>query len=269
MSKDKLLFGRAGQSQLFVYDHVTGQYLSTIPTIGNYEPYDALWTPTGNIVYTTLPVGVHIALNNSNKKKGRVVYHLFESGAAKDVEMTRPSLLSISDEGEDKPKKIYLADYNDGVFESTNDGVKWNLIFKPTDEWHCWQVIKVKNDEKNDVFWTLERRGDKRRLRVYIRNSDKDFTEKNISLTTIDGKHINLSKSSLAYDGNRKIFLSERDNKAVHVLSVDGHYKRQLLSSHDIKNEPWRLAVYGESLYVGQYDGVVEEFPLTSEKDDR
>ena len=58
-----------------------------------------------------------------------------------------------------------------------------------------------------------------------------------INVSKTNGKHIDLSYSIiLSYDGNMNIFLSDSDNKAVHVLSVNGQYHCQLLSSHHIKN---------------------------------
>ena len=97
------------------------------------------------------------------------------------------------------------------------------------------------------------------------RRSDGNVTWRDISVPTTDRKHIDLLYSRLSYDGNMNIFLSECHNKAVHVLSVNGQYHCQLLSSHHFKKKPGRLAVDKERqlLYVGQARGFVGVFELT------
>ena len=244
---DKLLVSCDVLSQLFIYSR-EGRHLSTI-TI-NDQLYDATWTPRGKIVYTT----------HSNKVVVRS-----ESGKVITThnQMTSPRHLSISNE-----KVIYLADSYRGVYQSTDDGISWNLVFKPTDGWHCREVIKVTTDHSDD-FWTLETSdNDENHLCVYSvdrRRFDGNVTWRDINVPTTDGKHIDLLYSSLSYDGNMNIFLSDLHNKAVHVLSVNGQYHCQLLSSHHIKNWPYRLAVDKEHqlLYLGQSFTLVEVFKLT------
>ena len=251
MFNGKLLFGRARHTQLYIYDQDTGQYRSTITLPDNGGLYDAKWTSTGNIVYST--------------RKTKNVGVISESGEVivTPIQMKKPRLFSVFED-----KIIYLADYFDGVFESTDDGVNWRFIFKPSNEWHCWQVIKIKNSDGSDEFWSLEKgsdnRIDKRQLCVYKRHSDDNFTWTDVNITA---KRIDLSKSSLSFDGNKNFFLSERSKKIVHMLSLEGLYQHQLLSSNDIAKEPWRLAVDKKLLYVGQFEGVVEEFLLTSGND--
>ena len=248
---DKLLVSRRRISRLFIYSR-EGRHLSTITINNNDKLYDATWTPRGNIVYTT---------NCSNK-----VVVMSESGKviATHTQMTEPLRLSVFNDD-----IIYLADSKTGVYQSTDDGVSWSLVFKSTDGWHCYQVIKVTTDHSDD-FWTLEYNSDNNsyHLRVYSvdrRRSDGNVTWRNINVPTTDGKHINLSYSKLSYDGNMNIFLSDYHNKAVHVLLVNGQYHCQLLSSHHIKNNPFRLAVDKERqlLYVGQGKSVVGVFKLT------
>ena len=178
------------------------------------------------------------------------------------TQMTSPRWLSVSNDG-----IIYLADKETGVYQSTDDGVSWSFVFKSTDGWHCWQVIKVTTDHSDD-FWTLEENDNNDHLRVYSvdrRRTDGNVPWRDINVPTTDGKHIDLEYSSLSYDGNMNIFLSDFGNQAVHVLSVNGQYHCQLLSSHHIKNEPCILAVDKERqlLYVGQECRVVAVFELT------
>ena len=247
---DKLLVSDDSLFQLFIYSR-EGRHLSTITTNNNDKLKDATWTPRGNIVYTTC---------NSNK-----VVVMSESGKVitTHTQMTEPQYLSVSNDD-----IIYLTDSNSGVYQSTDDGVSWSFVFKSTGGWHCWQVIKVTTDPSDD-FWTLKYSNKNNwHLCVYStdrRRSDGYVTRRDINVTTTDGKHINLSGSRLSYDGNMYIFLSGCYNNAVHVLSVNGQYHCQLLSSHHIKNEPCRLAVDKERqlLYVGQNFGVVGVFKLT------
>ena len=245
----KLVVSRVGLSQLFFYSR-EGRYLSTISTNDNDKLFDATWTPRGNIVYTTY----------SNK-----VVVMSESGKVltTHTQMTSPRYLRVSNDD-----LIYLADWKIGVYQSTDDGVSWSLVFKSTYGRHCLQVNKMTTDYSDD-FWTLEYNDDENyHLRVYSvdrRRSDCYVTWRDINVPTTDGKHIDLFNSRLSYDGNMNIFLSDYHNKAVHVLSVNGQYHCQLLSSHHFKNEPCRLAVDRERqlLYVGQKEGVVGVFKLT------
>ena len=247
---DKLLVSDINFSQLFIYSR-EGRLLSTITTNNNDMLWDATWTPRGNIVYTTYRSNKVVVMSESGKV---ITTH---------TQMTDPRYISVSCDD-----IIYLADYKTGVYQSTDDGVSWSLVFKSTDGWHCEQVIKVTTDLSDD-FWTLEKsNNNKYHLRVYSvdrRRSDGYVTWRGINVRTTDGKHINLSDSRLSYDGNMNIFLSDYHNKAVHVLLVNGQYHCQLLSSHHIKNEPFRLAVDKERqlLYVGQKFGVVGVFKLT------
>ena len=247
---DKLLLSGYGLSQLFIYSH-EGRHLSTITINDNDKLYDAAWTPRGNIVYTTCNCNKVVVMSES----GEVI--------STHTQVTAPQYVSVSNH------IIYLADRETGVYQSTDDGITWNHVFKSTDGWHCWQVIKVTTDHSDD-FWTLERSDKNKHLRVYSvnrRHSDGNVTWRDINVPTTDGKPINLLYSSLSYDGNMNIFLSDCHNKAVHVFSVNGQYHCQLLSSHHINHRPCRLAAdkKDQLLYVGQDESVVEVFKITYE----
>ena len=178
------------------------------------------------------------------------------------TQMTDPRFLSVLNDD-----AIYLADGTKGVYQSTDDGVSWSLVFKSTSGWQCGQVIKVTTDQSDDL-WTLEESSGNKHLRVYSvdkRRSEVNVIKRDVNVPKTDGKHINLNHSRLSYDGNMNIFLVDWANKAVHVLSVNGQYHCQLLSPHNLKNKPCRLAVdkKRQVLYVGQDRGVVEAFKLT------
>ena len=243
---DKLLVSGYGLPQLFIYSR-EGRHLFTITIKDNDRLCDATWKPRGYIVYAT---------ENSNKV---VVMSQSDKVITTHTQMTEPRYLSVSCDN-----IIYLADSKTGVYQSTDDGVSWSLVFKSTDGWHGFQVIKVTTDH-SDNFWTLEHSVNNNwHPRVYRRRSDGSVTWRDINVTTTDGKHINLSYSTLSYDGNMNIFLSDYYNKAVHVLSVNGQFHCQLLSSNHLKDNPYRLVVDKERqlLYVGQVQGVVGVFNL-------
>ena len=246
---DKLLVSCNGLSHLFIYSR-EGRHLTTITTNDNDVLYDATWTPRGNIVYTTGYSKKVVVMSESGKV---ITTH---------TQMTRPLHFSVSNDD-----IIYLADFKTGVYQSADDGVSWSLVFKPTDGWHCMQVIKVTTDQSDD-FWTQGKCDNNRHLRVYSMDRgsfDGNVTWRDINVPTTDGKHMDLSYTSLSHDANMNIFLSDYLNKTVHVLSVNGQYHCQLLSSHHIKNEPCILTVdkKHQLLYVGHREGVVRVFKLT------
>ena len=246
---DKLLIGRSGFSQLFTFSR-EGQCLTNITT--NDEINDASWTPRGNIVFCTWTNRVVVA-----SESGKVILTHVHIGS--------PRRFSISNDD-----IIYLADKRlSGVYQSTDDGVSWSIVFKSTDGWGCLQVIKVATNNGND-FWTVEEQGEFNnvyQLRVYsvdgqFPNSTVTWIDVNVPATS--SKRMNLFFSSLSYDGNMNIFLSD-SNKAVHVFSSNGSYHIQLLSSHHIKYRPCSLSIdrQRQLLYVGQALGTVEVFKLT------
>ena len=248
--KNKLLLGGEDFSQLFIYSN-EGVYLSNITTTDdNITLWDATWTPSGNIVYTKFNCGELVVMTESAEI---IIKH---------TQMTKPWYFSVSDD------IIYLTDLDEGVYQSTDDGISWSLVFKTTAGWDCEHVIKAITDLSDD-YWTLESDDKyKRHLSVYSvdrRLSNGNVTWRNINLPKTNGKNIELFNSRLSLDSSMNIFLSDLDNKAVHVFSANGKYHRQLLSSKHIKDKPTRIAVDKERqlLYVGQQSGVVEVFTLT------
>ena len=61
---------------------------------------------------------------------------------------------------------IYVADYWEGVCESTDGGITWSFVFQLIDGWHSIEIVKVETDQ-NDDFWTIARRDDNFQLHVY------------------------------------------------------------------------------------------------------
>ena len=237
-------------SQLFIYS-CEGHYLSTIRINGN--PFDATWTPRGNIVYTTcnsIQIGSVVVMS----KTGTVIEAHYPS--------KKPLYLSVSKDF------IYLTDMYLGVYRSTNDGVWWSLVLVSHVNWFCNQVIQVTTGIDNiDDLWTLEFNRDKYRLGVYrisTRRPHDNVTWKEINVTKTDGSRIQLHSSRLSHNGNNNVFLLEFFKKEVHFFSVTGRYRGQLSLSHQINNRSERLAVDREHqiLYIGQELGVVGVFQL-------
>ena len=247
VSNNTLLISYILSSHLFIYSR-EGHHLTTITTDERVLLCDATWTPRGKIVYAAC--------------EGRVVV-MSESGKVitKHSHIKTPQLLSIAYDD-----AIYLADRYTGVYQSTDDGFSWNLVFNSAGGWHCLQVIKMTSNHNED-FWTLEDNGDnKNHLRVYSvdrRRSDSNVMWIDKTIIATDGIYIDLSYIRMSNDGNMNIFLSDQYNKAVYMLSMNGQYHCQLLPPHRLKDTPLRVAVDKERqlLYVGQYK-TVEVFKL-------
>lgn len=241
----KLLASFTGFTQLVITSQ-EGSQISSITTNRNEELYDASWTPGGKIVYTTI-----------NTKK---VVLTSESGLIIALsQMSDPRYFSISDD------VMYLSDWQAGVYQSTDDGVNWSLVFEPIDNWKVWQVIKVTANHSGD-FWSLAYRNG-----IFgVCSMDGRRLDGNVKVRIIDmpsstsDRSIDLSRSKLSYDGNMNIFLSDHENKAVHIFSVTGQYHCQILSSRHIKKEPCKVAIDKKRklLYVGQNEGLVGVFNL-------
>ena len=249
---DMLLVGFRGLSQLLIIN-CEGHYVSTIRI--NYcdhcHLYDATWTPRGKIVYTTY--NKEIAVMSASDKE------VFTSQTMSD-----PRRFSVSNDD-----VIYLADWEDGVFQSTDNGFNWNLVFKPPDGRHCLQVIKVFNDDSED-FWALESENNNSYLRIYSLNKrhsdDNIMAWRNVDVHTSDGNCIDISaNSSLSYDGNMSVFINDCDNSTIHIFSVKGHHHNVLLSSDQMKNCTYKLAVDTnyQRLYLGQCGSTVRVFQFS------
>ena len=180
---DKLLASCAYCSQLLIYS-CEGRHLSTITINDNYKVRDATWTPCGNIVYTTWNSNNVVTITESAK-----VFAIY-------TPMKSPDLLSVSNDN-----IIYLADrWERAVYQSKDNGISWSVVFKSNDKQHCRQVIKVTTDHRDD-FWTLGYSSNYNNHHILVYSADKsrvndNVTWKNVNVSTIDGKHIDLSSGS-------------------------------------------------------------------------
>ena len=250
--QDKLLIGCLSLSQLLIYD-CEGRYLFTIYIIG--QPRDAIWTSNGSIVLTKFNYNTVVVISDSGKV---ITTH---------TQISNPGYFSASDDG-----IIYLADIMEGVYQSTDNGMSWGLVFKSANGWHCLLVIKVTKDYFDD-FWALEFDSSKYHLRVYSVNTNCftcNVTWIDVNATTIFDKHINLSPDSIMlHDGFMSVFFSDFDNKLIQVFSIDGLYCCQLPSFRNGKQTAWKMVINNKRhlLYVG-YKSQVEVFELTYGKKD-
>jgi hypothetical protein len=254
-SKGQLLVGQWQDCQLYIYN-TDGCYVTSVALPDGDTLQDAVWTARGNIVYSA---------HNSNRvvamtRHGYVIQHTMRFV---------PNWLSVSLED-----VIYLADARSGVYQSTDDGVTWSLVFKPAGGWRCAHAIQVSTDSHTNVFWSAEyltsARG--RRYRLRVCTVDKWQTNNNVTwrdVTLPSHVAVDLQYANLAYDGHTNMFVTDCVNKAVHVLSVSdsGQYERQLLVLK-LTNEPQRVVVdsqRGHVMYVGQTNGTVGVCELTYE----
>ena len=245
---DTFFVSDSGCRLLFFYS-LDGIYLSSLTIDDNDVLYDAISTFRGDIVYTTSVKSNKVVLMSMT---GRVITHR---------RMSDPRRLSMSNDN-----VIYLADYNVGVYQSTDDGVTWTEVFKSIFGWNCWQAIKVKQNNI-DEFWTPEYNGKTRRMCVYTvdkRRPGNDTVWREINLPIVDGRYIDLSYGSLVFDGKSTVFLSTANNKSVYLFSVSGDYLYQLLSQHNFKRAPRKLTLdtQNQLLYVGQRESVIDVFKL-------
>ena len=107
--------------------------------------------------------------------------------------MAKPIYFSASDD------TIYIADLQTRMYQTTDDGVSWNLVFISTGGKHCSLLVKVKiSAEQRYDYWTLKKsKGKNCYLRVYSVNSgytlmdrkrnDNSVTWRDIKVFTANG----------------------------------------------------------------------------------
>jgi hypothetical protein len=130
-------------------------------------------------------------------------------------------------------------------------------------------VIKVSADNNTDVLWTAVRSATNWRLRVYKVDKRRAVGD-NVTwhdVTLPSHVTVDLSNSTLAYDGHTSIFATNFNNRAMHVWSVSGQYVCQLVSPQQLVSKPWRVAVDAQRhvMYVGLRMDSVGVFELTYE----
>ena len=246
---------------LLVYT-LEGQSLLNISVDQQDFVYDATWTPRGKILYST--DNCEIRYIRKRCKQNYVVLMSEAGEIIKRSQRVRPQRFSVSIDN-----VIYLADYETGVHQSTDDGMNWIFLFKSPDGLPFGQAVKVIT-ENTDFFWTLE--NDKYNyIRVYNMSlgrfvGDQSWKSNIISITQT--KSVILQLSSFLEDGKMNIFLSDYYNAVIHVFTAEGKYKKMILSTFDLEMKvPSSLAIntQSEQLYVGHSRGIIKVFRLVHE----
>jgi hypothetical protein len=254
-----LLRAADGLLYIFLYD-AGGKHNSTIALNNDYMLWDAAWTPSGNIVYTTKI--------SETVERGRIVT-ITRSGAI--INETKVNIgtrkLSVSVDG-----IIYVAHGQGGVFQSTDDGLTWSEVFASPDNWEFVQAVKVYSDELNntDVFFAIgsaDRGSVFLILRVYTLDRRQIDNSKQLAYSDMAVPNTtDFTSSMLAFDCCTSVFDGGAHEKVVHLFSPSKLLFEQTLNLSDYMKERQyikSIAVNSQRglLYVALSD-VVKQFTL-------
>ena len=239
-----MLVGCSQSIRLFIYS-CDGDHLSTVTV--NDTLTHATWTPSGYIVFTSYINTKVVTVTEFCT----VVYSTY---------MPFPQYLSVSSDN-----VIYLADRNKGIYQSTDDGMTWSLVFKSNDKWTILQVHKV-TMSKTDYFWTWQL-GQSHTPRLCVYSSTYPIIANNAtcqSIKILKNNYMTFYPSNLLFDENTNILYSDSIQNYLHLFLVSGLYQRQLLVLSKTKNEAWTFTMDKKRLlmYAGESDGVIEVFSL-------
>ena len=275
--EDKLLVGCYSCSQLFIFPEGRSHF-TKINISG--ELVDAKWTPHGNIIVSTttyMSEDKLVVISESGEMISESVVMISESGEQTNNYnyLSSPQFISVSSDG-----VIYVACWKTtGVYQSTDDGISWSLVFKSdSSEGHYIQAIKVIDYNGND-FWTMltpDNAMDSHSLRIYgiarkqIANDTKMWKAVLFPEEFSEGFCSTPCDARLSYDGDVSIFLYDQVHKVIHVFSVNGSYHSQLLSSDQLGSgeDVYGLMIDKTSrrLFVGQRRGLIKVFSLNYDK---
>lgn len=267
LTNGQMLLASLGADELFVY-LTDGSFVSTIelPSGNNEGLVDAAWTAKGNIVCAM-----------GDKKS---VLLLSPNGdLMSKTKLNHPLSVDVSADG-----VIALADWETGVYQSTDDGTTWTHVIKSAAGKTAWHVIRVPVDTHVVHWWVLEyddnERFDdaiKRRLRVYTTDTRNKTDVDKVPCREVEfPEHLSITDKDgcrLVYDGQETIFMTLKSQRAVHTFSrVTGLYDRQLLSRKAFDSDNFLISIAVENpdddghvtLYIGQcWRGEIRTFLLT------
>ena len=244
LNEEKLLVGRWGTKELYVYDVENGKHVQTVTC--DHALNDAVWSNEGNIVFTT---------GDTNSV---ILYSINDCVPVKEEQMNKPMLLSVFKDS------IFLADTDSGgVFQSADCGANWRLLFIIPDYikgWKCWQVIKVTSQNDAISYWTREKNESTWRLRIYCQPGEEG---KDVDVSD----YVDLKYANMTFDGNSAVLMCDYKKNVLHIFSTSGEYQRQLHAGdgHDCLRFPWRLFVDRKKqlLYIGMGAAEVKIYSLT------
>ena len=233
--RDKLLISSSAfssSSTIFIYS-LQGQYISNLTVIAKRGLFDATWTPSCNIVYTTMFTSEVVVVSPEGEVK--VVY----------TKLPSPKHLSVSNDN-----TIYVTDTLKGVHMSLDDGYIWVFVFNHHDrKSHLWRAIKISFD-RFDTFWTLP--GNAGSMSgVYTFTKDVNMTWKYISVLPLTDSRVDTRITHMVFDGNRTILALLGDN-AIYAVSSNGNFRWLIKLSNFTQSELSCLAIGRENqlLYV-------------------
>ena len=243
---EKLLVGHYRGKSIIMYND-TGNYIDTIALSANGKQilYDAVWGRFEHII---------VANGTANSVQ---VYSISQKNIIKETQMKKPSKFSVFN------TSILLADNEDGVFQSTDDGITWSHVFQIPDNtagWQCWQVMRADTKEIADNYWVLEKNKALFRLRIY--------TSKKLKASDVDvNNYVNLLNTNMAFDGKSAVLLCDYNKSAVHIFSANGEHQRQLIADNNdgLIENPWRLYIDRNKklFYIGMGSNVLKIYTLT------
>ena len=244
VKNNKILVGEPNCTELFIYDD-KGKLLNTIK-VGTIV-CDAAFAPNGNIICSTPTLGLLVM-----SEDGKVMQQKF---------LTSPRDISVSSDGE-----VFVTDSSEGVFQSSDNGNTWCLIFGVSiSSWMSWQTLKLRNDQGEIVYWTLEVLQNENNCRIIERALSGDLiATRLLSMKIANGTDISKSYTRMVYNEDHSVLLIDTKNSSVHSFSVNNYqYEKQLFGKNEI-NRPTMHAINKKSnlLYIGQEDGTLKIFKL-------
>ena len=217
---------------LLIYN-TQGNFLRSINSSLLKNIYDATWTTDGNILYTEQFSGKAVLISFS----GELIAH---------KNFKNPRLLSVSVEG-----FIYLTDYFNGVYWSTDNGHSWVHLFKPNNTRNYKQAIEVKLGTVS-YLWLLEFNNGEHELHVYtaqmLKSDSHKFWDELTDIAAIKKLPVTLF-SRLANDGKENVFFINQVSNSIYVFSPEG------VPQGPLERNPYLQIPHG--LFVAGNDGLL------------
>ena len=249
---ENILLGTSGTNQLYLYCCDGGSF-HTITTLSKVR--DAVLIRDQIIIYTT----------DTNK----ITRYIFQSKInyeCKVESVLQPCGISVDGDG-----GLYVADWNNGIFYSHDDGITWTEFISSSDVSNCWRATYAKYSRelqvsvdgtanKQGILWTQQYD------LVYISHV---MTKQNeLKATCLSASNVintdNINVGSVIHAKDDYVFVSDRQNKQVHQFLMNGEHQGIILHPNECQDYPWSLAFDScqSLLYVGDNKGKVNIFKL-------